>query len=180
MEHDFTLVLTGLHKISQEATDKLFEAGCDDATLSVRAGRAYLTFTREAESLRAAIVAAIRDVRAAGYGVLRVDASTLVTQSDIARRIQRTRQLVHQYITGARGPGGFPPPACELDDHASNQNAPLWLWCDVAQWLRQHDMISAAALREAQDVAVINAVLDLSYQKQIEPELTEEMLRTVG
>src|SRR5712692_6543367 len=111
-EYDFTLVLTGFTELSSATEHALFEAGCDDATLSVRFGRVYLTFSRPAPTLKDAILSAIRDVRKAKIGadVLRVDNCDLITQSDVARRIGRSRQLVNQYITGSRGPGGFPPP----------------------------------------------------------------------
>lgn len=175
-EHDFTLVLTGLTELTPQFEDALFNAGCDDATISIRSGRVFLTFSRSAGSLKDAILSAIRDVRKAGIGaaVLRVDACHLVTQADIARRIGRTRQLVHQYIVGTRGPGGFPPPACAITDGSS-----LWDWCEVAYWLWQNDMIPESVLREAQDVDVINSVLDLHHQRRLDRELTDEIVRYI-
>jgi hypothetical protein len=175
-EHDFTLVLAGITELTPEVEDALFEAGCDDATISVRFGRVYLTFSRTASSVKDAILSALDNVKKAGIGasVLRVDVCDLVTQADIARRIGRSRQLVHQYIIGSRGPGGFPAPACDI-----TEGAPLWYWCEVAYWLWQNDMIKEDALREAQEIAVINCVLDLDHQRQLDPELTEEVLRFV-
>jgi hypothetical protein len=170
-EHDFVLVLAGVDGLSREAEDALFEAGCDDATISVRAGRAFLTFTRNATSLREAILSAIRNVRDARIGaqVLRVDDCNLVTQSEIARKIDRTRQQVFQYISGERGPGGFPPPACHITD-----KAPLWKWCEVAHWLWQNGMLKENALRAAQDVDTINCLLDFVHKKQMDPDLVEK------
>ena len=111
-EYDFALILTGVPELSTAVEDGLFQAGCDDATLSMQYGSLYLEFSRAAPSLKDAILSAIRDVRKAGVGadVWRVDSHDLVSPSEIARRIGRTRQLIHQYITGARGPGGFPAP----------------------------------------------------------------------
>jgi hypothetical protein len=176
-EHDFTLVLTGVTELTPAVEDALFEAGCDDATLSLRFGRAFLTFSRTAPALKDAILSAIRDVRQAGIGadVLRVDTCDLVTQADIARRIGRSRQLVHQFLTGERGPGGFPPPVCHISD-----DSPLWLWCEVAYWLRQNDMIKEDVLRDAEEVAVINNALDLEHQRRRNPQLTQEVLQSVG
>lgn len=176
-EHDFALVLTGIIEVTPEALDALFEAGCDDATVSVRSGRVYLTFSRTASSLKDAILSAIRDVRKAGIGadVLRVDECSLVTQADIARKIGRSRQLVHQYITGIRGPGSFPPPACEI-----TTGAPLWYWCEVAYWLWENNMIKEDVLRAAQEVAIVNIALELEHQRQLEPALTEEILQSVS
>ncbi len=176
-EHDFFLVLTNDIQLTREVEDALFEAGCDDATLSRRSGRLVLTFSRTGPSLQDAIVSAIRDVRKAGIGaeVLRVDECGLVTQAEIARRIGHTRQLVFQYVTGARGPGGFPPPVCHITD-----SAPLWYWCEVAYWLRQNDMVTEHVLQQAQGTALINSVLELQYLKKLNPTLAEDMLRSLS
>jgi hypothetical protein len=173
-EHDFVLVLTDIGDLTPGAEDALFEAGCDDATISVRSGRIFLSFTRMAFTLKDAILSAIGDVGKANIGahVLRVDDCNLVTQSEIARKISRSRQLVHQYITGTRGPGKFPPPVCGVTDEN-----PLWAWCDVAYWLRQNDMITEESLRDAQDTAVINSILDFMRQRQVNPDLFEEVYK---
>jgi hypothetical protein len=170
-EHDFVLVLSGIIELTPAMEDALFESGCDDATISVRAGRVFLTFTREAVSIRNAILSAIRNVRDAGIGadVLRVDDCNLVTQSDIARKIGRSRQLVHQFMTGARGPGGFPAPSCQVDDSSA-----LWRWCEVAHWLWENGMLKENALRAAQDVDTINCVLDFVHKRQVEPEFVKQ------
>ena len=104
-EYDFALILSGVPELTTDVEDGLFKAGCDDATLSMQFGSLYLEFSRSAPSLKDAILSAIRDVRKAGVGaeVWRVDSHDLVTPSEIARRIGRTRQLVHQYITGEIG-----------------------------------------------------------------------------
>jgi hypothetical protein len=115
-EHDFTLVLTGIADLTPEVENALLGAGCDDGTIAMRLGRPYITFSRLAPSMKDAILSAIENVRNAGIGadVLRVDYCNLVTQADIARKINRSRQLVYQYMVGERGPGGFPPPACRI------------------------------------------------------------------
>jgi hypothetical protein len=175
-EHDFTLLLDGANTVTREIEDAIFNAGCDDATIGLRFGRLFLTFSRTAPSLREAIVSAILAINGCGKDlrVLRVDACNLVTQADIARKIGRSRQLVHQYMNGVRGPGGFPPPACDITD-----NAPLWNWCEVAYWLWTNDLISQDVLQEAQEVAIVNSILDLEYQRQIAPELTKKIMKSL-
>jgi hypothetical protein len=93
-EHDFALIVDGVSELNQTVEDALFEAGCDDATLSIQYGLLYLEFSRSAKSLEEAIITAINDVRSAGIGaeVLRVDECNLVTMSEIARRIGRTHE----------------------------------------------------------------------------------------
>jgi hypothetical protein len=176
-EHDFTLVLTGINEINSDIENTLFAAGCDDATLSVRCGGVYLTFSRTAETLKEAMLSAISDVKKAQIGaeVMRVDICDLVTQADIARRIGRSRQLVHQYVTGKRGPGGFPPAVCHI-----TEDSPLWMWCEVAYWLSQNDMIKEDVLREAQESAIINTILDLNYQRKRDPRLAQEVMEALG
>ncbi len=123
VEHDFVLVLAGVSDLTPEQEDALFEAGCDDATISLRFGTIYLTFARFAPTLKEAVLSALRDVRRTDIGavVRYVDECNLVTQAEIARRIKRSRQLVNQYITGKRGPGGFPGPDCTI-----TEEKPLW------------------------------------------------------
>ncbi len=175
-EYDFILILTGVTELSQHVVDSLFEAGCDDGTISLQWGRVIITFSRTAPSLNAAILSAIRDVRNAGIGadVLRIDDCSLVTQAEIARRIDRSRQQVHQYIAGVRGPGKFPSPACNLTD-----GVPLWYWCEVAYWLRQNNVIRQDMALEAQEIAMINAALELKHLRKIDPEKSEEILRSL-
>ncbi len=175
-EHDFALVIDGVPELTSDVEDALFEAGCDDATLSMRYGRLYMEFSRAAVSLESAILSALRDVRKAGVGatVLRVDECDLVTQAEIARRIERTRQQVHQYITGVRGPGNFPPPECYLGDEA-----PLWAWCAVSSWLAENGIIRPEENWDAEVVAAINNVLESARQHKRHPGLVDEIKRVV-
>ena len=173
-EYDFALIVGGASELTESVEDALFAAGCDDATLSIQYGLLYMEFSRPARSLKDAIINAIRDVQNAGIGaaVLRVDENSLVTASDIARRIGRSRQLVHQYMTGQRGPGAFPPPECHLADHA-----PLWAWCAVSHWLVQNNLLRPEESWNAEVVAAINRVLESARQRQRCPALLDEITR---
>jgi hypothetical protein len=177
-EYDFTLILSGLADLTTEVENALFEAGCDDAGLGMRDGRAYLTFNRKAPALKDAILSAIRDVRKSGIGaeVLRLDVCDLVTQSDIARRTNRPRQVIHQYIKGTRGPGNFPAPACQITDDESGS---LWLWCETADWLWRNSIISEEEVEAARLIAMVNDMLDFARQKRISPEVAEEVVQTL-
>jgi len=137
----------------------------------------YITFARTAPTLKTAILSAIRDVRRANVGaeVLRMDETNLVTQADIARKLGRPRQVVHQYIMGQRGPGKFPPPACHI-----GAESPLWNWCDVAHWLWENDMIAESELREAEQISLINTVLELRSHRRLDPKLADEVVESIG
>jgi hypothetical protein len=173
-EHEFVLVLSGAPELGPDLMNRLFEAGCDDATPSLRFGRVYLTFVREAPSIRDAVVSAIRDVTQAriGASVLRVDDCNLVSQADIARRIKRTRQQVGQYVSGTRGPGNFPAPVCDL-----TEGHPLWMWCEVSYWLWENGIVGDDVLEASRVVAAINSVLEFLHQRQHSASLVEEIFR---
>lgn len=154
---DFALIVDGVSSLTDATMDALFTAGCDDATVSMQFGLLYLEFSRSATSLQDAIISAIRNIVDSGIGarVLRVDDCNLVTQSDIARRMGRSRQMVHQYITGERGPGGFPPPACLL-----TEQRPLWQWCAVSYWLYTNNLLREEECLHAAVVEAINNLLE--------------------
>lgn len=176
-EYDFALIVGGVPELTTAVEDALYKAGCDDGTVSMRHGRLYIDFSRPADSLKEAVLSAIVDVEKAinGAGVLRVDECDLVTASQIARRMGRTRQLVYQYINGQRGPGGFPPPEYHLRD-----DAPLWAWGDVSEWLAVNDMIRAEEASDARVVAAVNNWLEGRRQRRQTPELVREIAKVLS
>lgn len=171
-EYDFALIVSGVSTLTPGVEDALFAAGCDDATLTIRHGVLYVEFSRVAHSLKDAILSAIRDVHAAdvGAGVLRVDECDLVSPSEIARRIGRSRQLVSQYINGQRGPGGFPPPECQLAE-----GSPLWAWCAVSYWLAQNHILRPEESLNAEVVAAVNVSLEAARHQKRNSELMNEI-----
>ncbi len=177
-EYDFSLILSGVQELTSDIEDALFEAGCDDSTLSIQHGIVCMQFTREALSLKDAILSAIEDIRNANIGadVLRVDECSLVTPSEIARRIGRSRQLVHQYTTGQRGPGNFPAPERNLGDRA----APLWDWYAVSYWLSQNNMIRLEDHQNAETIAAVNHALEGLHQRSRNPALVDEVQRAIA
>ena len=70
--YEFIVILRGLDVIDDDLADKLFEAGCDDGSPFSSCGIAGVGFSREAESLEAAIRSAVADVQKAGCTVERV------------------------------------------------------------------------------------------------------------
>jgi len=176
LEYEFVLVLAGV-ELSDEVANALFEAGCDDATPSLKLGRLYLWFNREAANLKTAILSAIRQVMAAGIGaeVVGVDECNLVSPSDIARRLGRSRQLVGQYVNGQRGPGNFPAPVADLVE-----GQPLWQWCEVAEWLFTNQLVSADVLEHSRVIAAINSACEYLHQRKHDAALQEEVIRICG
>ena len=76
-KYEFTLVLATSEESEADA-NRLYEAGCDDATIVTRNGVTYIAFDREADSLESAIRSATADVRTAGFEVARVEMDALV------------------------------------------------------------------------------------------------------
>jgi hypothetical protein len=171
-EFDFALVIDGVSELTAEVENALFEGGCSDATFSMQYGHLYAEFSRAHDSIAGAIISAICDVRKAVVGavVICVDACDLVTQSEIARRIGRSRQLISQYISGQRGPGNFPPPECHISD-----DAPLWRWCAVSYWLAENNIIRREENWNAEVIAAINNALERLRQIGRNPELMKEI-----
>ena len=154
-EHNFTLTIQGTY--SDAVLDALFEAGCDDATISHKGELIFAEFDREADSLLDAVLTAIADVESvAGLAALHVAPDDLVWASEIAERLGRTRQSVDLLIKGHRGPGGFPAPA----SHATRN--PLWRWSDVEAWFERYDGRPADAERSAV-LGAINGALQARH-----------------
>ncbi len=167
-EYEFTLVLSDDATLTEELESALYGGNCDDCLISSVAGRVVLTFTRTADSLKDAIVSAIADFRSSGVAadILFVDECNLVTQSEIARKVGKSRQWIHQL----KNTEGFPPPVCEI-----TEGTPLWYWCEVVEWLSANGMVDANVVRDAHEVALINSALDFHHQRKHLPELADEL-----
>lgn len=72
-KYEFTLVLSGSPELTEEAAERLFDAGCDDGTPGTCKGVLSIDFHRQAPSLEEAIRSAIANVKSAGYEVERVE-----------------------------------------------------------------------------------------------------------
>ncbi len=70
----FTLPLSGVsEELSDAELDRLYEAGCSDASIGCTAGHWFARFSREASNLAEAIVTAVRDIEAANVEGLAVE-----------------------------------------------------------------------------------------------------------
>ncbi len=154
--HHFTLIVDGPDLQSGAVMDALYKAGCDDALIGRVDGIQYVEFDREAGGVVEAVLSAVADIeRVDGVKVVRIADAGLVSMADIARRTGRTREGVRLLVTGARGPGGFPPP---VTDPRSRYR--LWRWSDVERWLAASIGEETTAM-EDHALAAINASLEL-------------------
>jgi hypothetical protein len=72
MTHEFTLILS-VPDVTEQQCNALYEAGCDDGTISTSQGVTRIDFAREASSLEEAIRSAIANVHAVGLSVVRAE-----------------------------------------------------------------------------------------------------------
>ena len=156
--HHFTLIVDGPDLQGDAVIDALYEAGCDDALIGRTDGIQYVEFDREASGLVDAVTSAVADIeRVDGVKVVRIADAGLVSMADVAARTGRTREGVRLLVTGARGPGGFPPPVTDPRGRYR-----LWRWSDVERWLAA-SLGEAAATEEDHVLAAINASLELRH-----------------
>ena len=165
--HHFTLIVEGPDLQGDDARlDALYDAGCSDGLVGRSEGVQYIEFDREAPDLDRAILSAVADVEHVdGITVVRIVDSGLVSMADIAARIGRTRESVRLLVTGARGPGGFPPPVTD-----PRRRLRLWRWSEVKRWLAQH-LGAVSPSSDDEVVAAVNASLELRrYGKRTHPD----------
>lgn len=154
-EYPFTLVIAG-NVDTDEAIEALFEAGCDDATFGSVDGIGYADFLRQAPSFAEAVRSAISAVESVpGLRVQRVEPDDLVTMTEIAERLGRSRESVRLLIQGRRGPGDFPAPASHLKARTR-----LWRWSEVAAWAEKLPTAESVR-RDSYLIAAVNAALAL-------------------
>lgn len=152
---EFTIVATGLDPFAEDFEDRLFEAGCDDATVSLQKGVLVADFSRDADSFDAALTSAIGDMSKAGANVLSVEPYHLVSLSDIAQRAQITRAAATNYANHQRG-SNFPPPTARIAT-----GSPLWDWVDVSCWFVAKGKLSEDEVTRARLIRSVNLKLAL-------------------
>ncbi len=136
-----------------ELFDRLFEAGCADATISIQKGLVVLEFDREAMTFGGALLSALRDVERAGAAIERVEPDHLVNAGDIARRTGLGRAAISLYANGSRREG-FPHPVARV-----TTDSPLWDWVEVSSWMYQtrrlglKDVVAAKMVRDVNRAA---------------------------
>jgi hypothetical protein len=176
--YELTIIASGIDVEADDFEDRLFEAGCADATISVQKGVVILEFTRQAQSFLHALVTAVLCVHRAGAKVERIEPDHLVNLSDIAARTGLSKAAVSLYAKGERA-RNFPWPVARV-----TTESPLWDWVDVARWMYHQQtvdrdtVLQAKAVREA-NIAVITGMVPhhrlekhlLDHHEALEAEL---------
>jgi len=165
---EFSIVASGLDPEADGFTDRFFEAGCDDATISFQKGHIILDFAREADSIDSAICSAVECVETAGAQVDRIEPDPLVSLSEIASRTGLTRAAITQYSKGQRGKD-FPAPVARVTSETS-----LYDWAKVATWLFQHEKLSREEAIEAAAVKAANEAI-CAHETKLRDKLQEQL-----
>jgi predicted DNA-binding transcriptional regulator AlpA len=152
--HEFTVIASGFDPASDDFADRLYEAGCDDATISFQKGRTILSFDREAVTFSKAILTAIRNVADAGGRIERVEPDHMVSLSEIAARASMSRAAITNYHKGDRG-ADFPAPRAKV-----TSPSPLWDWQEVAEWLWRRGAIDREEAVRARIVKEVNVHME--------------------
>src|SRR3990167_1415856 len=140
--HQFTLVLKNVNESTPMLEDSLFEAGCDDALINFRNNTVFIDFEREGKSLEQVVIETIKQVESASIKpiVVSVAPEDLVTMSEAAKRLNKTRQALHNWINEVRRKSeqvAFTEPFMKLAD-----KSPLWRWKEIVEWLYLHKLIT--------------------------------------
>ena len=160
--YHFTLIVDGPDLQDQTLIDRVFEAGCDDATVGSSGGVQYVDFDRKAGALEDAILSAVDDLeKLEGVEVVRIADAGLASLADIAARVGRTREGVRLLVSGARGPGNFPKP---VTDPRSRYR--LWRWSEVASWFKAYRG-EFPGVADEQLAAMYNAALELRHDRRL-------------
>jgi hypothetical protein len=130
-------------------------------------------FEREARSLPAAVLSALRDLMGVlpEAEVIRVEDEALVSLGAIARRLGRSHESVRLYARNKRGPGNFPAPIAKIDDKTE-----VWNWNDVAAWWEASHGEPVQGRRESAFLSLLNDALDMHRTaRRIADDPHEEM-----
>lgn len=158
---DFTIIAAGLDAYASDFEDRLFEAGCDDATISLQKGAIILEFHREAKNFSHAVDSAIADVEEAGGEIVHVEPDYLVSLSDIAVRTGITRAAASNYAAGKRG-AEFPAPVARV-----TTESPLWDWLEVCRWFHRQGRVPLQMVLQARVIRGAN--LRLLTKRELRP-----------
>ena len=174
MEYVFTLKyqLVDEDQAHEHMVERLFEAGCDDATIGVgQPGRIALAFRREAPDAAAAIYTALRDVKRAIASARLVEAGPdFVGLTDVADLAGVTRQNMRKLMLAHASQ--FPLPVHE-------GNSSVWHLSDVLGWLMSRgaypisaDLIDVAKATKQVNLAKEAREIEPGFNRQLAPLVT--------
>ena len=153
---------------SRELVERLGEAGCDDAVIGTgQPGRIALNFTREARSVKGAIISALRDVKRAIPDAELIEVTPdFVGLTDVAELVGVSRQNMRKLMLAY--PTTFPAPVHE-------GSASVWHLAHVLKWLAgrgdysvEKPLLDVAAMAMQINLAKEAREMDGPVQKEVQ------------
>jgi predicted DNA-binding transcriptional regulator AlpA len=142
---------------SKDMVERLGEAGCDDAVIGTgQPGRVALDFTREARSVKDAIISALRDVKKALPKAELIEVTPdFAGLTDVAELVGVSRQNMRKLMLAH--PTTFPAPVHE-------GSASVWHLAHVLRWLAQRGDYSIS--KPLLDIATMAMQVNLVKEAQ--------------
>jgi len=149
----------------EDYLDRLFLAGCDDASVGVgKRGFIGLDFAREAENAESALRSAITNVEEAIPGAVLIQAGPdLVGLSEMAEIFGFSRQNMRKYAVGqSAATSDFPLPVITGESS-------LWHLAEIASWLRLNTQVfpPKEVTEVSRAAALINFRIEETRMKRI-------------
>lgn len=137
--------------------ERLGESGCDDAVIGIgQPGRIALDFTRDAPSVKEAIISALRDVKGAIPDAELIEVTPdFVGLTDVAELVGVSRQNMRKLMLAH--PTTFPAPV-------HDGSASVWHLAHVLQWLLKRGEYSIR--KPLLDVAKMAMQINLAKEAQ--------------
>lgn len=155
-EFEFTLIykLKNDEEDASKYMDALFEAGCDDAVVSLgKKGMISLDFIRDDVQADLAIISALKDVKKAIPDARLVEASPdFVTTTELSKILDHSRQNARMLMIKKDSP---------LPVHMGSPN--FWHLCEIFEWLHKENKIVNYNVNNAMiEVANVTKKINLS------------------
>ncbi|OWY13046.1 hypothetical protein B6V72_09570 [Thioclava sp. F34-6] len=165
--HDFAFILDA--DPHDEAVEDIFmEHPFDDATLILQNGALALSFDREGESFKSAVLSAYQDIRNTDVPILSFEPDYLVTSAEIARRVGLSRSAISKY---EHSDIGFPAPVKQV-----LAKRPMYDWVRVSRWFVGRGEMSEVEYHKA----LISRVMNFGTQAQSTMKLPVDVPKLVN
>ncbi|MEG9224836.1 helix-turn-helix transcriptional regulator [Aeromicrobium sp. Sec7.5] len=157
MAIEIALVIEGVNLLSDEFDEQVLPK-FPDVQWESRAGATLAILHVDSSPVEAACTFS-RILEHSGLGAVTAVFDDFVNTTEIAQRVDVSRELVRNWVLGSRGPGGFPPPHHEHGIGGSKGPMKVWNWAAVNSWLAQIGLDDGLVHLTPPEIAEIDAHL---------------------
>jgi hypothetical protein len=151
--HDFAFIIDA-DPHDEAVENLLMDEPFGDATLILQNGALALSFDRDADSFKDAVLSAYLDIRNVGLPVLSFEPDYLVTSTEIARRVNLSRSAISKY---EHSDIGFPAPV-----RGVLSKRPVYDWVAVSKWFVSRHELDPSEY----DRALISRIMNFGAQAE--------------